>query len=656
MNENWIFEMDGRRSPVTLGHTWNAVDGQTAGPDPVPGRPDGAYRRGRFGYTRTLQVSEADLKQQAYLLFEGVNAVAEVFVNGRLAGCHRGGYTAFWVHISPFLHAGENELAVFADNSPFPDVAPIDADFTFYGGIYRDVHLYFKAPVHLAPLPLGRRGLKVLPGDVSAQRGEVRVFALPKNTTASDVQAELVLELLDGETPVCAKTVALTLPAGQSVPVEETLAVTKPHLWNGRKDPFLYTLRAALRLDGQCVDRNSVKTGLRFYHVDRKKGFFLNGQPYPLRGVSRHQDRDGLGNALTRREHEEDFQILYDIGATAVRLAHYPQAEYFYDLCDAAGLVVWAEIPFVNTIGGSGSFENPDPARRAFFENVHTQLREMIRQNGHHASICFWGVENEVHREYDGVMHPLMRSLYACAKEEDPSRPVTHAVNIGEGCAWQSDLYAWNYYPGWYGTHRGDLGRFMDGQRRSRKKPVAISEYGAGGCTGQHTFSKKRPRHDGVWHPEEYQALCHESFVRQIRRRPYLWATFVWNLFDFGCAARREGARFGINDKGLVTFDRKVKKDAYFVYQAAWSDKPVVHIASRRFDPRPAGKTCIKVYANVPSVTLQCGGQSFALRARRGAQKPYVFEKTVRLHRGENKITCAAPDGTAHDSIVLHGV
>ena len=656
LNDNWFFEMDAQRVPVTLGHTWNAADGQTAGKDPVPGRPDGAYRRCRFCCTHTLTVRPADTAGPAYLPFEGVNAVAEVFVNGHLAGQHRGGYTAFWLDIAPFLHEGDNALAVYADNSPFADVAPLDADFTFYGGIYRDVHLYFKPPVHLAFLPLGRRALQVLPGAVSRQSGEVQLSLLPQNASGADLDARLILQVLDEETAVCTKTVPLHLPSGQSVPVRETLMVAQPHLWHGRKDPFLYTVHAALYVGGQCVDSACVKTGLRFYAVDRKKGFFLNGEAYPLRGVSRHQDCDGLGNALTRREHDEDFQILYDIGATAVRLAHYPQAEYFYDLCDAAGLVVWAEIPFVNSIGGSGSFEKPDAVRRAFFENVHTQLREMIRQNGHHAAICFWGVENEVHREYDAVMRPLMRSLYACAKAEDALRPVTHAVNIVEGCAWQSDLYAWNYYPGWYGSSRRLLGSFMDSQRRSRKKPLAISEYGAGGCTGQHTLSKKRPRHAGAWHPEEYQALCHESFVRQITRRPYLWATFVWNLFDFGCAARREGERFGINDKGLVTFDRKVKKDAYYVYKAAWSTEPVVYIVSRRFCERPAGKTCIKVYSNLPSLTLQCGAQSFALRAKRGAARPYVFEKTVRLARGENVVACASSDGSAHDRIVLRGV
>lgn len=318
LNDNWFFEMDAQRVPVTLGHTWNAADGQTAGKDPVPGRPDGAYRRGRFCYTRTLTVRPADTAGPAYLLFEGVNAVAEVFVNGHLAGQHRGGYTAFWLDIAPFLHEGDNALAVYADNSPFADVAPLDADFTFYGGIYRDVHLYFKPPVHLAFLPLGRRALQVLPGAVSRQSGEVQLSLLPQNASGADLDARLILQVLDGETAVCTKTVPLHLPSGQSVPVRETLTVAQPHLWHGRKDPFLYTVRAALYVGGQCVDSACVKTGLRFYTVDRKKGFFLNGEAYPLRGVSRHQDRDGLGNALTRREHDEDFQILYDIGATAV--------------------------------------------------------------------------------------------------------------------------------------------------------------------------------------------------------------------------------------------------------------------------------------------------------------------------------------------------
>lgn len=639
INDNWTFEKEGCAEQVTLPHTWNNVDGQTGVKNYEPGKFNIDYWRGECRYCRRLTLDDTYRGKQVYLLFEGVNATARVLVNRKLAGEHAGGYTAFQLDITDLIQIGENELEVRVDNSHFQTVAPLDADFTFYGGIYRDVHLIARERVCLGCESKSYKQLKVRADGVSWYSAAVTVTAWPENHLEEPVDAVLEISVREGEKTVAQATHPVRIRSGEQIKAEETFTIENPHLWNGRQDPFRYLVTARLLVAGGETDCAEARVGLRYFRVDQDEGFFLNGEPYPLRGVSRHQDRDGLGNALTEKEHREDFQILYDIGATAVRLAHYPQADFFYDLCDEYGLIVWAEIPFVNTVGGSGSYDQPDAQRRTFFGNVRSQLVEMIRQNYNHPSICFWGLENEVAARFDKVMIPFMEELYALARKEDDTRLITHAVNIREGRKWKSDLYAWNYYPGWYGTTRHDLGRFMDSQRRSVKKPVAISEYGAGGSIHQHTFSKRKPNPDGEWHPEEYQALCHESFIRQIQKRNYLWATFVWNLFDFGSNRRHEGDRYGVNDKGLVTFDRKVKKDAYYVYQAAWSEQPVLHLASRRYDRRPAGKTWVKIYTNLPEVRLTCGEQSFTLK-RRG-RVPFILKKKLLLRPGENVITAA---------------
>lgn len=653
INENWLFEKEGTQQMVTLPHTWNAVDGQRGSKEYKPGGQDIDYWRGECRYSRSLTLDESYADKQVYLRFDGVNTIAKVSVNGKLVGAHIGGYTAFQFDITSLVHAGENTLEVLADNSARQTVAPLSADFTFYGGIYRDVHLIAKDRVCLGSEPGNYKCVKVRQDSVNHQSAAITVTAWPENHLEREVDAALEITVSDGERAVATASRNISLSSGEAGTVQESFEINAPHLWNGRKDPFRYRVSVRLLVDGRETDCAESLVGLRFFHVDPKKGFFLNGEAYPLRGVSRHQDRDGLGNAITEKEHREDFQILYDIGATSVRLAHYPQADLFYDLCDEYGIVVWAEIPFVDIVGGSGSYEHPDEERAAFFASTKSQLTELIRQNYNHPSICFWGLENEVRAKYNDVMVLFMEELYALAKTEDSTRLVTHADNHVGARVWKSDLYAWNYYPGWYGGSRRGLGSFMDSQHRTYKKPVAISEYGAGGSVNQHTFSKKKPVPTGLWHPEEYQSLCHESFIRQIQKRDYLWATYVWNLFEFASNWRHEGDRFGVNDKGLVTFDRKIKKDAYYIYQAAWSDHPVLHIASRRYQERPAGKTLIKIYTNLPQVTLTAGGRTYTLTSK--GKAPFVLSKKIKLSPGEYTITAHGTGNgeTIEDSFAL---
>lgn len=677
MNRDWKFykgtvenghlpALDDRTwETVQLGHTWNNLDGQ----DGTPGCAninDTNYFRGDGWYRKHVRFESADKNKLFYLRFQGANTQAEVFVNGTRAGFHAGGYTAFCVDITPFVcFDADTLIAVRVNNARCDEIAPLTADFTFYGGIYREIELIKKDPVHFNFGKLAARGLKIITPDVtpeqatcileaevhnaSSQPVEITVNAVisaPKNFTQNPFvqNTDFAPDAMLAPCATQTDEKRLTLAPDACEKVSFTFSVSNPHLWNGRQNPYLYEAALTLICDGDACDSLQDTFGFRFFSVDKNNGFFLNGKSYPLRGVSRHQDREALGNALTEKEHDEDFALLYDMGVTAVRLAHYPQAEYFYRLCDRYGIVVWAEIPFVDLVGGSGSYEQPDETRKNFFERTKQQLRELICQNYNHPSIVCWGMQNEVHAEFDNVMRPFMEALYQTGKEEDPYRLLTQATNQKTAYNWKSDLLAWNVYPGWYGMSRKHLGRFMDANRCTR--PLGISEYGAGGNYTQHEERPKKPRHNGQWHPEEYQTLCHEGFVRQISERPYLWATFVWNMFDFGSDGRNEGAHPGMNDKGLVSFDRKIKKDSYYVYQSSWSIHPMVQIAETRNTQRKKRKITVKVYSNCESVELLVNGSSVGKqKAADCRQKGIFLFKHVCLQKGENLLKAVSACG-----------
>lgn len=652
---------------VTLGHTWNNIDGQDGKPGSKNTR-DTDYFRGDGWYRKRLNADEIKSGKKYFLRFAGANMQAEVFVNGEAVGSHKGGYTAFRFDITDYLNLGEeNVLAVRVNNERVPEIAPLSADFTFYGGIYREVELIEKNPVHFAVKPLADGEIKISTPSVSDESGECVILATVKNDTDKEKKLTVSTEVQESpeweKNPFIEKTnfdinenndvaaplsrsQTLVLAAGEEREVSFTFEVSNPHLWNGRSDPFLYGATVAVSCGDEILDTASDEFGFRYFSVDKKNGFFLNGKSYPLRGVSRHQDRELLGNALTKKEHDEDFSIIYDLGATAIRLAHYPQARYFYKLCDRYGIVVWAEIPFVDEVGGSGSYENPDDARKEFFEITKQQLRELICQNYNRPSIICWGLQNEVMMQFDDIMKKFMRELHDVAKYEDPYRLTTQATNQPKAEKWQSDLLAWNVYPGWYGDSRKRLGKIMDSHNRI-KRPVAISEYGAGGNFLQHCERPKKVRHDGQFHPEEYQTKCHEAFLNAINKRPYLWATFVWNMFDFGSDGRNEGDRPGMNDKGLVSFDRKVKKDSFFLYQSNWSKFPMIHIAESRNTERTHRRAEIHVYSNCENVTLYINGAEIkTIPSDRNRQKG-VFVFKAKLQKGENNIRAV---GTNNDT------
>lgn len=650
---------------VSIPHTWNNIDGQdgTVGGKSIK---DTDYFRSDCWYRKKIFIENEDREKQIFLRFQGANTQTELFVNGKSAGIHKGGYTAFIFDITPFLIFGaENLLAVRVNNEYTEEIAPLTADFTFYGGIYREMELIKKNRIHFSFGEYAARGIKITTPLVTDNTAECIINAEIENNTNSEKTLKVIaktekntdlpensfIEKTDfSETALEQKefeeekSSVIIIPANSKQEISFSFTINNPHLWNGRKDPFLYRSTLEIRENGELLDKVSDTMGLRYFHADKEKGFFLNGKSYPLRGVSRHQDREGLGNALTVKEHNEDFAIIYDMGVNSIRLAHYPQAEYFYRLCDSYGIVVWAEIPVVDLIGGNGTYEAPDEKRKEFFHTTKQQLKEMIHQNYNHAAIVCWGIQNEIMAKFDEVMRPFTKELHQTAKAEDAYRYTVMATNHNKAENWTSDLIAWNVYPGWYGMSRKQLGWFMDKNRFNR--PTGISEYGAGGNYRQHELKPKHPKHDGQWHPEEYQTISHEAFLKSINERDYLWCTYVWNMFDFGSDGRNEGSRPGMNDKGLVSFDRKVKKDSYYLYQCAWSSTPMVHITGKRLENRKK-KTFFKIYSNGSAVTLFVNGkENNTLHAEQCKQKGIFIFKSVKLDKGENEIKVTAECGS----------
>ena len=586
---------------VTLPHTWNAEDGQATA----------NYYRGIGWYRKVFEAPELHNGQRAVLKFEAVQHIAEVFCNGRLLTTHKGGYSTFFVDLTGSLVSGENVLAVRVDNLA-EHIYPQMADFTFFGGIYRPVTLQILAENHFSLEKSGSDGVFVTP----KADGRVRVDAYVSG--GSTVTVTLLDQL---GSPVAQGSAA---PAGGLAIVE--LTVPNPHRWQSVQDPYLYS--AVVALDN--ADELTIRFGFRDFAVDPERGFFLNGISTPLRGVNRHQDRENLGAAITVKEHAEDIALILELGANTVRLAHYQHAQPFYDLCDETGLVAWAEIPFI-------SLFDPSPESRA---NTLSQMQELVLQNYNHVSICFWGIANELGMggESEALMANL-RELNDLCHKLDTSR-LTTIANVSmtktssEMCR-ISDVLGYNHYLGWYSGKIEDWGPWLDQIHAELPgRSLSLSEYGAESVLGWHS---DEPRvHD---YTEEYQALVHEGALKAVSERPYLWGTFVWNMFDFASARRDEGGSKGRNNKGLVTFDRKIKKDAFFLYKAYLSSQPFVHITGRRYTQRPLEAMTVKIYANCTQVTLSVNGGP---RITKTGDKVFLFEN-VSLQMGMNTLVATAP-------------
>ena len=616
LNATWAFSKEVTSLPaqfpaeweqVNLPHSWNAIDGQDGGND---------YFRGTGYYAKNL--SKADLPQadRYYLEIRGANSSADVYIGGKHMAHHDGGYSTWRVDITNEL-SEDNLLVIAVDNSPSDRVYPQMADFTFYGGLYRDVNIVCVNESHFDLDYNGTPGIKVTPVvDGTAANVEVEVFIT--NPTANQ---SISYQIQDAE----GNTIAIKDSADTKV----SFRIENVHKWHGRKDPYLYTAKALLVSGDNVLDSVTTRFGCRSYVIDPENGFILNGEEYPLRGVSRHQDRLGIGNALLPEHHKEDMDLICEVGATTIRLAHYQHDQYFYDLCDERGMVIWAEIPYISS---------HMPAGR---ENTISQMKELIIQNYNHPSIVVWGLSNEI--SINGATPDLSENhhiLNNMCHEMDATRPTTMAVV--SMCSMDSeyvripDTVSYNHYFGWYGGDTSMNGPWIDKfHAKYPNQPIGCSEYGCE-ALNWHTSDPKQGDYT-----EEYQAYYHEELIKQLFTRKYMWATHVWNMFDFGADARAEGGENGQNHKGLNTMDRKYKKDAFYAYKAWLNPEPMVHICGKRYVDRVEDMTKVTVYSNLPAVELFANGES--LGVKEAADHFFYFDVP---NAGETTLVAKAGDLT----------
>jgi len=621
---------------VSLPHNWGWQEAQQGK----------QFYRGPGWYRRELVVAKESGKRN-FLKFGAASLVADVYLNEKLLGEHRGGFGAFCVEITRELSGtGTNLLAVRVDNTKAADIAPLDGDFSVYGGLYRPVQLLVTADQNISPADHGSPGVAWQQTRVTETAAELDVTAQISNGKTNKNTLKLVARVADAEGRIAAESQqTITLAGRDTAPYFLRVTVPKPHLWNGSKDPYLYRATVELCSTNDVVlDQVAQPLGLRYYTVDPAKGFFLNGQPYHLHGVDRHQDFMNKGWAISEADIDTDMALLKELGATVVRCAHYQHSDYFYSLCDRAGILVWAEIPQVNIVRATPEFENTS----------RNQLLDLIRQNCNHPSIFVWSLGNEIASESDDP-HRELQDLKAVAHGEDPTR-LTIVATMTDARPQMNripDLLGWNIYPGWYGGSKEDYGRDLDWRRNSsRNGGFCVSEYGAGANPAQHEQSPRHPKPAGQWHPEEWQAEVHEAAWAALKQRPFVWGTFVWCLFDFAVSTRNEGSTPGLNDKGLVTRDRQTKKDAFYFYKANWSEEPVVYITSRRDNERTNAVTDVKIYSNGKNLKLFLNGtlQDPVI----GGEDDVFIWKKLTLVSGENKVVAEAdfPGGSRRDECV----
>lgn len=609
---------------VEVPHTWNAEDGQ-----------DGTYYRGPGWYQMMLKPSQIAGADRVFVRFQAVGTVADVFVDGAKVGHHVGGYTAFSVELTPFLKDGQaHDLRVRSSNEYSDTVAPLSGDFTIWGGMHRPAELILKNGVCLSSLDHASPGVYLFQENVSEENADLRVRALIDNGADSQKEIRLVVSLKDakGET-VTENEIPVSVEAEEIATIEQVLSLEKPHLWHGIADPYLYTLSVELFDGEKRVDQYSKKTGFRFFRIDPETGFYLNGKPYPLRGVNLHYDRKGIGPTLTKKHVMEDYDRVMEIGANSVRMAHYPHGQFAYELCDELGLLVWAEIPVVNSV----------KMRPGFTSGASGQLRDMIKQLGNHSSIYCWSLGNEVLHRSGDTPFELLEQLNVIAKHLDPTRYTTLASNKRREDRLNgiTDILAFNHFPGWYGDDPDSMSSRIDNFNQSGGfRGVGVSEYGAGGATEHQSQALERVDSRGNWHPEQWQAYLHERHYNGILQHPECWGSYVWILFDFTSAGRTEGAHDGMNDKGLMTHDHQTRKDAFFFYKANWADEPVLHLTSKRHLVRHESTTPVKVYSNCDQVELIVNGKPIG--TVKTDHLNIALWESVTLADGANEITVKA--------------
>ena len=627
---------------VCLPHTFNSEDGARVRAEVCEGGEN--YYRGLACYRKHFSVSSAEVSDsRLYIEFGAANTVAAVFVGGIFVGTHKGGYSAFRFEITDFLQPDiDNVIVVLVSNAPSEYVAPItdQGDFTKMGGLYRDVRLIAVNAAHIALNDCSSSGVYITPKNIAGDSADIDIRVGLEGCTR--IGLSLHAEIFeDGE--IVASTFRDV--SGRSDMVL-TAHIDKIRRWNGRDDPHLYKAVVRLYGSGRQVDDVTKSFGIREYHIDPEKGFFLNGRHLDLRGVNYHQDSCESGWAMTNIRRDRDYQMICDMGCTAVRMAHYQHRSYEYDLCDRLGLCVWTEIGIVNKMCPDDDYVPSE----MFRENAKQQLRELIRQNYNHPSVILWGLSNELHQMSDEIFE-FYKELNTLANAEDPTRLKTFADAQfwGKFLELPADVVGYNRYFGWYhdAGPAEQFGEWLDlyhTQKESR--PVCVSEYGGGGAISQHKDSIDWQTEIDPWgerHYENYQSELHEKIWQQFAQREYLWGKFIWCMFDFASCGREEGDTKGQNDKGLCTRGR-LPKDAFFFYKSAWSSEPVVHICDKRFSPRPCEVSRLKVYSNAESCELTLNGRSLGIVHKtdldRYSGNVFVWEN-VRLDNGENEIKAA---------------
>ncbi|GAA3617227.1 glycoside hydrolase family 2 TIM barrel-domain containing protein [Flavivirga amylovorans] len=628
--------------PIKLPHNWGFQEAQKGNKE---------YYKGVGWYKKLLDINFKKNKRY-FLRFGAASKVANVYINNKHVGAHRGSFGAFGFEITKYLSDTEpNIVVVSVDNSKFTDIAPLGGDFNVYGGLYRSVFLIETAKVSFALTDHVSKGVTWLQSEVSDEKALLEVIGWISNGTSNGLPfthfpkeiGETIQEgrylyrvkLLDHQDKeVAAKEIYINISPNLTAPYTLTLELQNPHLWHGTKDPYLYKAVAEVREpNGELVDRVTQNIGLRSFYIDAEKGFFLNDKPYRLRGVSKHQDRKDIGWAVSKEHLEEDIDLIKEMGANALRCAHYQHSDDLVDLCDKAGILVWSEIPLVGSM-------NED---KAFAETTKNQLKDMIRQQINHPSVFAWGLFNEIHVKKNDP-HRMLMDLKLLANAEDKTRPTIAATSHMAAPEINKipNILGWNRYPGWYDPfeHLKNAKQWNKYKNTSKDGGFCFSEHGAGANIKHHEQNPEQPVPKSFWHPEEWQAKVHEAAWESYSSTPYIWGSFVWNMFDFASVKREEGGVIALNDKGLVTFNRKTKKDAFYFYKANWSNTPMVHITSKRHDIRNEVETPIKIYTNLSKVTCYVN-DSLIGEIEPNAYHIAIF-KDVELVKGENKIIAIA--------------
>ncbi|MBQ2210816.1 MAG: beta-galactosidase [Prevotella sp.] len=628
--KDWKFypAYDVNRKPkmedVTVPHTWNMTDVFD----------DMKYERGTYVYERMLTLSDNQRKDKRFFLrFDGVNSFAEVAVNQQYVGQHAGGYTAFTLEITDKLKTGDNKLSVVVSNAYRTDVAPLAGDFNMYGGITRPVWLIVTGQDCISPLDYGSNGVYIHQDKVTPEQVDLRIETVLSQKSSQN--SELRITIVDKDGKVVAET------------NDDKVKLKNPILWNGRKNPYLYKVRVELLQNGKVIDCVAEQTGVRYFSLDAEKGFFLNGQHLDLHGVCRHEEGYRTGGLYNEAAMRQDADIISELGCTGVRFVHYPHSKYDVQQYDERGIVVWQEL----NLAGPGGYNSPGYMKNPQLEaNVMQNLIEMVKQHYNSPAICFWSLCNELSFKYDEPA-TFLRRLHEKAKELDSQRLTTLAICYDQD-KFQgiTDCIGWNKYFGYY-EKKGGVGDFMDkAHKEAGLQPIGLCEYGAAGSHLQHGFE---PKVTNKIHYEENQARVHEENWRDMHTRDYAWCKFIWQYADNPSSIRDEGDQRGMNDKGIVSYDRTVRKDAYYFYKANWSSEPVLYIAARRYTQRTDAKTDVKVYTNQPQATLYLNDKRIG-KARKDEIGRIVF-KDVTLLEGENTIRVTSGKLSDECTCILNG-